>query len=96
MKNLVNKQSKNITNLNDLLMNGIKSLERGQVDQCIPLFEKVLKLDPENSDALHFYGVVHLRKGDLTKGLTLVERAIEINPAQATYYRNNHALRNLL
>ena len=67
-------------------MSGIKLLERGKVDQSIPLFEKVLTLDPKNSDAYHFYGVAHMRKGNLKKSLTFVERAIILNPVQASYY----------
>ncbi|KPA17222.1 O-linked N-acetylglucosamine transferase, SPINDLY family [Candidatus Magnetomorum sp. HK-1] len=79
-------QSKKISDLNDLLMHGIKSLERGNVDQSFPLFEKVLEHDPQNADALHFYGVTHMRKGDLKNSLTFVEKAIKINPSLATYY----------
>jgi len=86
MNNICNNQSNNLIALDDLLGHGIKLLERGNVDQSLPLFEKILQYDPKNSDALHFYGVAHMKKGDLKNSLALVEKAIKINPHQATYY----------
>lgn len=47
---------------------------------------RAIELDPNNADALTFFGYVRVIDGDLDKGLADLNRAVELDPSHADAY----------
>jgi len=70
----------------DTLKQALQLIERGDLAGAEPLLHSVVDAEPSNDVALHILGLVlHQLTGD-ERGLEYLERAIEQNPAQATYH----------
>ena len=60
------------------LMLGQLSIRSGQMDKAKERFDKVLAIEPENTEALYFLAEVYRSKGDKQKAIELLERCKEI------------------
>jgi tetratricopeptide (TPR) repeat protein len=65
------------------LMLGRMSIQSGQFDKAVTRFETVLKLDPNNREALYFGAEAYKGKGDKAKAIALFEQCKKVvnNPA---------------
>lgn len=61
---------------------------RGQLAEAAGLYRKILDSDPNSADALHLLGVIELQNRDAEKGLTLMERAMALRPADPDILSN--------
>jgi len=59
-----------------------------RLDQAREILEKILRLDPDNADALVNIGTVEYRSGEFVLALKHYQRAIKINPAHALVFSN--------
>lgn len=64
---------------NDLLNKGIQSLEKERYKEAITYFDKVLKIDPKNIDALNGNGMANLGFGQPNMATTYFDRALKID-----------------
>jgi len=64
-----------------LARDGWESLNRGEIEKARALFEQGLALIPSDASLLGGLGVVHLRNGDATQALPLLEEAQRVSPA---------------
>jgi predicted O-linked N-acetylglucosamine transferase (SPINDLY family) len=62
--------------------------QQGQLAQAETLYREVLKLQPDNPDALHFLGVLESQRGRREAGLSLIDRAVAVNPRSAAAFYN--------
>lgn len=62
--------------------------QRGQRAQAEVLYQQVLELQPQHSDALHFLGIISLQTERLQLAVELIGHAIEVNPQNAAAYNN--------
>lgn len=70
--------------------------QQGQLAQAETLYRDVLKMQPDNSDALHFLGVLESQRGRREAGLALVDRAVAVNPRNiAAFYNRGGILRDM-
>jgi len=70
--------------------------QQGQLGQAEALYRDVLDAAPDNSDALHFLGVLESQRGRQDIGLPLIDRAIAINPVNVpALYNRGNILRDL-
>lgn len=60
------------------LMLGQLSIRSGQYDKAQSRFEKVIELEPENTEALYFLAEVYKNKGDKQKAIELLEKCKKI------------------
>ena len=60
------------------LMLGQLSIRSGQMDKAKERFEKVLAIEPENTEALYFLAEVYRSKGNKEKAIELLERCKKI------------------
>lgn len=60
----------------------------GRRDQAEPIYEKVLEVEPDHVDALHFLGFLRHQQGRDEEGIELIRRALERRPDYADA-RNN-------
>lgn len=59
----------------------------GNFDDAEKVYQAILGIEPENTDALHLLGVLHVQQGRHAEGIALIERAVAISP-QGEMYRN--------
>jgi len=65
---------------NDLLNKGIKSLEKEKYKEAVKYFDKVLKIDSKNIDALNGKGVALLFLIKPKEATTYFDKALKIDP----------------
>lgn len=61
---------------------------QGNLEQAEILYREVLRVEPDNADALHLCGVVAYQKGCIEKAEELIREAIAIYPRNAEFYNN--------
>lgn len=66
----------------------VASIAGNRLDQARGILEKILRLDPENADALVNIGTIEFRTGAFAKALEHFQRAIKINPGHALAFSN--------
>ena len=59
---------------------GRVALDRGELDQAAAKFRHALELQPQSSDAEHFWGVVLEKEGDAQGASAAYRKALEFNP----------------
>ena len=70
--------------------------QQGQLAQAETLYRDVLRMQPDNSDALHFLGVLESQRGRREAGLALIDQAVAINPRNtAAFYNRGGILRDM-
>ena len=70
--------------------------QQGQLAQAEALYREVLRMQPDNSDALHFLGVLESQRGRREAGLALIDRAVAVNPRNiAALYNRGGILRDM-
>ncbi len=72
----------------DLLLRGFEAHRRGALCEAAALYEAVLRLQPDDPDALHLLGVARRALGRPAEAASLVRRAIERAPGLAAAWYN--------
>lgn len=60
----------------------------GRLAEAAAGYRAILSAAPEQTEALHLLGVVHLQLGQYAQGQVLIERAIAFDPATPRYYES--------
>ena len=60
----------------------------GQPDEAAALYQSILTSEPENTEALHWFGVLHQQAGDPASAVRLIGRAVELKPDSYLYHGN--------
>jgi tetratricopeptide (TPR) repeat protein len=60
----------------------------GKFEEAGALYDRVLQVHPEQPDALHLRGVVHMQRGELREAVRLIGKAIVLRPGDAAFYSN--------
>jgi tetratricopeptide (TPR) repeat protein len=60
----------------------------GRLDEAEAIYRRILKVDPDNAEALHLLGVVAGQLGDHDECVRLIERAVSHDPDVAKYHAN--------
>jgi predicted O-linked N-acetylglucosamine transferase (SPINDLY family) len=76
------------TNISEILSEAIQKHKDGQYEQSIALYQTVLDMEPENTDALHFLGLVYCELKKFDAGIKLITKAIELFPNYYLYHIN--------
>ncbi|MEC4748858.1 tetratricopeptide repeat protein [Methylomicrobium sp. Wu6] len=59
----------------------IDSHRQGRLDEAEKIYRAVLKTQPSNPDALHFFGVLLHQRGRSNEAIVRIERALRVNPS---------------
>src|SRR3954470_4887181 len=57
--------------------------QRGETGQAESMYVELLRRNPDDTDALHYLGVLRMAQGRTADAVELVQRALEIAPANA-------------
>jgi tetratricopeptide (TPR) repeat protein len=71
-----------------LFRNGMALHAKGQLKQARAFYEQSLRLDPKNSDALHFLGVIFFQTMNPRDAAEFIGKAIQLNPNNAIAHYN--------
>jgi tetratricopeptide (TPR) repeat protein len=81
----------------DLRYNQAAMLQsQGKIDEARVIYESVLALMPDHERSLVNLGVIYARQGEDQKAIELWQRALKVNPSNATARRNIELLRERL
>lgn len=64
----------------------IQHQEARRFSEAAAIYQQVLAASPQQSDALHLFGVLHLQLGHADAALALIDRAIAAKPMTALYF----------
>jgi len=57
----------------------------GKLDEAGTLYDQLIGQHPEQPDALHLRGVVHMQRGELREAVRLIGKAIVLRPDDAAW-----------
>jgi tetratricopeptide (TPR) repeat protein len=72
----------------ELLARALAHHQNGLLDEAEDIYAQILRLEPENADALHFSGVIAHQRARSEIAFELMLRAIEIEPGKALFFLN--------
>ena len=62
--------------------------QAGKLDEAAQTYRELLEAQPDNANALHLLGLLLHQRGQTPEGLTLIERALALNPDYAAAHAN--------
>lgn len=62
--------------------------QAGQTAQAEAIFHQILRVAPNQPDALHLLGVIALQSSRIEEAIRLIGRAVKFNPSNPEYYSN--------
>lgn len=69
---------------NDKLRAAVGHFQAGRLAEARELCAATLAVDGCNIMALHLFGILHCRQGDVAKGAELIGEAVRLQPGNAT------------
>jgi len=82
----------NIRKTELLLAQALKVHQAGKFHEAAVLYERVLKVAPENAEALHLSGLVAHQQGNIDDAIKRIKHAIRVRPNSATFIGNLSAV----
>lgn len=74
--------------IDSLLEDGLRYFRQGNLQAVVPLFQKVLQIEPSNFDALHLLGVVAYQNQEFTSAANFIAQALVVDPLNANALNN--------
>lgn len=74
--------------LQQLLMQGVRLQQQGQLAAAEQLYRQILAADPQNANALHLLGLIAYRCGRMDGAVELIRRAVALRPTVAEFQGN--------
>jgi tetratricopeptide (TPR) repeat protein len=71
-----------------VLRTAIELHRSGRLDEAASLYRQVLTSEPDNPEALHWFGVLHHQAGDAARAVELIGRAVALKPDAYLYHAN--------
>jgi tetratricopeptide (TPR) repeat protein len=74
--------------MQDVLTTAIEMHQGGRLGEAATLYQRVLSQEKENPVALHLLGVLHHQRGDHTRAIELIGRAVALKPNVPAFHAN--------
>jgi len=78
----------NVTSPSGLLMKAVALHQTGKLNEAETVYQSLLKINPGDSDALHYLGLIAFQKHRYQDAIHLIEEAIKINPKVPAFHCN--------
>ena len=72
----------------DIFSKAIEAHKKGQILVAEKLYLKILKENPDHSEAIYYLGHIELSRKKIDKALSYFKKATEINPYKEIYWKN--------
>jgi len=82
------KQTANASSQRAALQAATAHHREGRLAEAEVLYQQILQVDPNNSDALHMLGLIAAQLGSTDAAITLFKKAIVVKSSDATYHCN--------
>ena len=82
------KQSQKRPDLRQTLKRAAALYDKGKLPEAEELYRKILKVSPDQFEALHYLGAIHLRQKKYQDSVRFITRAVEKNKRSAEAYSN--------
>ncbi len=73
-------------NIDDALGTALRHYKAGQLDKAEDIYRKILEINPNHSDSLHFLGFIAYQTGKDDAATDFIRKAIQTNPLSAVYH----------
>jgi tetratricopeptide (TPR) repeat protein len=67
------------------ILSALEHHQASRIDEALQIYQRILKADPDNADALHLMGNAAGQLGDIDASLSLISRANVLAPENTTY-----------
>jgi predicted O-linked N-acetylglucosamine transferase (SPINDLY family) len=79
----------------ETLQTALRHHQAGRLQEAEPIYQQILKSEPDHVDALHLLGVLAHQRGDNERAIEFIARAIHLDGSQAPFHNNlGNALRS--
>jgi predicted O-linked N-acetylglucosamine transferase (SPINDLY family) len=87
-ENIVLSKRSDVDKISRLIQEAIKLHQSGHLPQAEALYQQILKIEPNNSEALNLLGVIAHQVGRDEIAVELIKMAIRLKPSAPSYYSN--------
>ena len=77
-----------MANLDEALATALRLHQAGRLQDAEPIYQQILKSEPDHVDALHLLGVLAHQRGDHARAVAFIARAIGLDGSQAAFHNN--------
>ena len=74
--------------LSEMITQVFECQQKGNYDEAILILNRMIEVEPENSDAHHYLGLSYMQKQNFQKAISEMELAIRLSPNLDYYYCN--------
>ncbi|MBI3903498.1 MAG: tetratricopeptide repeat protein [Nitrosomonadales bacterium] len=78
----------NVKSASKLLLQAIALQQAGQLDEARSIYRSLLIANPNDSDALHYLGLIAFQKEEYAEAANLIEQAVKLNGKVPGYHYN--------
>jgi len=82
--------------IRDTLANAVAHHQAGRLEQASRLYREILRIAPNQPDALHLLGLVAHQQGQHRRAVEWISRAVALNPNAPAFYSNLGAVYRVL
>ena len=72
----------------ELLALAMKMHREGRTQAARECYEGLLAIEPDNANAVHFFGILQYQVGEKKSARALIERSVELDPLVASWFNN--------
>ena len=73
-------------NIEYIIEMALSNQHAGRLEEAVKIYNKVLEIDPKQSDAIYLLGMIACSKEDYPEAVRLINEAILLNPIAANYH----------
>ena len=77
-----------MTDIENIIEVALVHQRNGKLQRARYLYDKILKIDPRNSDAIHLIGMIEYSDHKYELAIALIEKAIKLSPGIPDYHIN--------
>jgi len=75
-------------NINKSIQLAIEHHQAGNLQQAEHIYKRILKVQPDNADALHFLGIIYYQLRNYDLAIEYLKKVLQFNPANADAHYN--------
>ena len=74
--------------MHETLKSAIAMHQSGRLEAAAPLYQRAIERDPNDSEALHLFGVLSHQQGAHARAIELISKAVALRPNSAFFHAN--------